>query len=461
MSDIQAQAANLISDLETYTVKDGLKIEERFFYVPLDHSKPEGSTIRIFARRSVPKDKAAKPKDEEKLPYVVYLQGGPGFEVGLRGNSGFAAELYKKGYQVLWLDQRGTGLSTPLSPETLPENVKTDEEIAAYLRHFRADSIVKDCEFIRKILLGDRTESADQKWTIIGQSFGGFCSLTYLSFYPEGLKEVFLTGGLAPLGNGPDPVYEALAPRVIKRNQIYYEKYPADVKRVRFIMGHLASHTVKTPNGGHLTPRRFQQLGLEFGMQGGIDSVHQLVLRSSNDLELFKKISYKTLQSIEQAQSLDGNALYAILHEAIYCQGQASNWSALRVTQRYSQFSWEAVQSLEDTEPVYFTGEMIFPHMFDDYANLRPWKGAAEILAKDASWGPLYDLDVLAKNEVKVSAVTYFNDIYVDFNLAQDTATKVGNVEQYITNQLVHDGIRQDAVDVIKRLLSISKREID
>ena len=76
------------------------------------------------------------------------------------------------------------------------------------------------------------------------------------------------------------------------------------------------------------------------------------------------------------------------------------------------------------TVPVYFTGEMvsqvvrlpllespdvylkIFPDMFDDYANLRPWKGAAEILAKDTSWPPIYDLEQLAKNEVKVSAVT-------------------------------------------------------
>ena len=45
--------------------------------------------------------------------------------------------------------------------------------------------------------------------------------------------------------------------------------------------------------------------------------------------------------------------------------------------------------------------------MFDDYPNLRPWKGAAEILAKDDSWGTLYDLEQLSKNKVKVSAVTY------------------------------------------------------
>lgn len=43
----------------------------------------------------------------------------------------------------------------------------------------------------------------------MGQSFGGFCAITYLSFHPEGLKEVFMTGGLAPLISYPDPVYEA------------------------------------------------------------------------------------------------------------------------------------------------------------------------------------------------------------------------------------------------------------
>lgn len=44
----------------------------------------------------------------------------------------------------------------------------------------------------------------------MGQSFGGFCAISYLSFHSEGLKEVFLTGGLAPLVNDPDTVYEAL-----------------------------------------------------------------------------------------------------------------------------------------------------------------------------------------------------------------------------------------------------------
>jgi len=116
--------------------------------------------------------------------------------------------------------------------------------------------------------------------------------------------------------------------------------------------------------------------------------------------------------------------------------------------------------------------------MFGDYAQLRPWKGAADILAKDETWDLLYDLEQLSRNEVKVSAVTwvwiifkalfgnltlcrYFNDMYVDFGYAQETASKIKNTEQYITNQLVHDGLREDSSDVMKKLFKISKREFD
>jgi hypothetical protein len=140
----------------------------------------------------------------------------------------------------------------------------------------------------------------------------------------------------------------------------------------------------------------------------------------------------------------------------------------------------------------------IFPDMFDDYVNLRPLKGVAEILAQDDSWNTLYDTEKLAKNEVKVTAATQvsflvnigpFTDLehvqvlrrhvsmplysrrtrandlhsgrYVDFGLAQDTASKIKNTEQYITNQLFHNAIRYEANDVMKHLFAISRREYD
>jgi hypothetical protein len=73
---------------------------------------------------------------------------------------------------------------------------------------------VRDCEMIRKFLLGHRE---DKRWSLLGQSFGGFCCITYLSFAyvarnssngsPESLREVYITGGLAPMLSQPDEVY--------------------------------------------------------------------------------------------------------------------------------------------------------------------------------------------------------------------------------------------------------------
>ncbi|KAJ6499243.1 alpha/beta-hydrolase [Mycena sanguinolenta] len=448
-------------NLESYVNKDGIKVIERFFNLPLDYANPTGEKIRVFARHLIPKNKAKTEEEEAKLPYLLYLQGGPGFEVDLQGSTGFSGEIHEQGYQTLWLDPRGTGLSTHISPESLPARLKTDQDKADYLKHFRADSIVKDCEEIRKALIGDKPNPEDRKWTLLGQSFGGFCIITYLSFFPSGLKEVFIAGGLAPFQHPPDHIYAALVPVLRKRNEIYYKKYPQDIKRIRDIVAYLEANEVTLPNGGRLSVSRWLELGIYFGFHGGIDRIHQIVFRLTNDLELFERPTYKTLQIIESNYSFDGNPIYAILHEPLYCQGIAPKWSAARVLRQHSQFSWAHVKSLTDSEPVYFAGEMVFPDAFDDYVNLRPLKGAAEILANDSSWGPLYDIEQLRKNEVKVTAATYVNDMYVEFGLAQETASIISNTEQYITNQLNHDGIRTDAKDVMKRLFQLSKREYD
>jgi hypothetical protein len=77
---------------------------------------------------------------------------------------------------------------------------------------------VRDCEAIRAALLAHRE---DKRWSLLGQSFGGFCSITYLSFAyapllavikssPTSLREVYITGGLAPMINCPDEVYMRL-----------------------------------------------------------------------------------------------------------------------------------------------------------------------------------------------------------------------------------------------------------
>lgn len=61
----------------------------------------------------------------------------------------------------------------------------------------RADSIVRDAELIRRAVVPPGSPSAG-RWSLLGQSFGGFCCATYLSLAPEGLVEVLMTGGIPP-----------------------------------------------------------------------------------------------------------------------------------------------------------------------------------------------------------------------------------------------------------------------
>lgn len=390
---------------------------------------------------------------------MLYLQGGPGFECDLEGSLHISSVIHEHGYQTLWLDPRGTGLSTPFSAELVEG--QSDAEIFNYLKHFRADNIVRDCEAIREILIGKKVDPEARKWTILGQSFGGFCALTYLSFFEQGLKEVFLTAGLTPFVDAPDTVFDCLMKKVIERNKLYYEKYPKDVYRVRQILKHLDDNHVRLPNGGLLSPERWLQLGIDFGMHGGIDRVHQLVLRAANDLELFNKLSYRLLHKIETKQECDSNPFYAILHEVIYCQGKAANWACSRILNDYPDFMWGHMKHEPDQTPIYFTGEMVFPEMLDEFQNLKSLKNVANMIAAYDEWPPLYDLEQLALNRVKITSATYFDDMYVDFQRAQETAARIGNLEQYISNQHLHSAIRKDPATILTVLFKISRREKD
>ena len=73
------------------------------------------------------------------------------------------------------------------------------------------------------------------------QSYGGFCALTYLSFAPQGLKQVLISGGIPPTGNGcmADSVYRAGLEQVVIQNEKYYKRYPQDVESVQEVVKYL------------------------------------------------------------------------------------------------------------------------------------------------------------------------------------------------------------------------------
>jgi pimeloyl-ACP methyl ester carboxylesterase len=129
---------------------------------------------------------------------------------------------------------------------------------------------VRDAEVIRRELGVDR-------WSVLGQSFGGFTSMTYLSIAPEGLREAFLTGGLSPIGRPVDDIYGATYRRLLDRNRRYFERYPDDGARVREILRRLDDEHVLLPSGERLTARRFRQLGLWLGDSAGFELLHHVI----------------------------------------------------------------------------------------------------------------------------------------------------------------------------------------
>ena len=80
--------------------------------------------------------------------------------------------------------------------------------------------------------------------------------------------------------------------------------------------------------------------------------------------------------------------------------------------------------------------------MFEEIAELRPFRAATEALHARTSWPELYDHERLAANEVPVVAAVYHDDMFVPADLSLQTAAEVGNVRTWITNEHEHDGLR-------------------
>jgi pimeloyl-ACP methyl ester carboxylesterase len=401
----------------TYRVP-GATLTEREHVVPLDHAAPDGPTITVFTRE------VAAVGGEDR-PYLLFLQGGPGFEAARpeAPPSGWQKRALKH-HRLLLLDQRGTGRSTPI--DDIPG--ATPEAQAAYMTHFRADSIVRDAERIRQELRVDR-------WAVLGQSFGGFCVMTYLSFAPEGLSEAYITGGVSPIGRPVDDVYATTYARMVERNRAYFERYPDDRGRVRDIVAALESEEVRLPNGDRLTARRFLQLGSSLGMSDGPEKVHHV-------LELpFRSRAF--LHDIAPGLGFARNPIYATIHEACYADGGATRWSGDRLFPE--QFR----------EELLFTGEHIFRWMWEDYGQLRSHAAAADILAAH-EWPRLYDPEQLARNEVPTAATIYYDDPYVVRELAEESVGRIRGLRPWITNEYLHNGLRAGGEHLLGRLFDMA-----
>jgi pimeloyl-ACP methyl ester carboxylesterase len=400
----------------------GLVTVEHEFAVPLDHGDPDGERITVFARE------VADPDGRDR-PFLVFFEGGPGFEAPrptrVPPSPGWLDRALRE-FRVLLLDGRGTGRSSPVG--ALPGLSAQGQ--ADRLAHHRADAIVRDAEWIRR-------ELGVERWSVLGQSFGGLCVVAYLSLAPEGLREALVTGGLPPLGPRIDDVYRATYARAAERSRGFYERYPEDRERVREVVARLAEEDVRLPSGDRLTSRRFRQLGALLGMSDGAEQLHHVV-------ELpFGSPAF--LHDVEAAMPFARNPLYAVLHEACWADGGATRWAAQRL-----------LPPGHDEEPELLTGEHVFPWMFEEIGALTGLRDAAHLLA-EREWPRLYDPERLAANEVPAAALIYADDLYVERRLSEETAAHVRGLRPWLTNELEHDGLRADGERVLGRLLDLAR----
>ncbi|MFD9075649.1 alpha/beta fold hydrolase [Streptomyces lasiicapitis] len=418
---------------------------DHVFTVPLDHARPDGPTIEVFAREVAARSRAGERAGEgagEKLPWLLYLQGGPGGKSPRpsHGSPGWLDRALKT-HRVLLLDQRGTGRSTPVTARAAAR-IADPKRLAAHLTHFRADAIVDDAELIRRRLCGD------EPWETLGQSYGGFVTLTYLSRAPHALKAAYVTGGLPGLDATADDVYARTYPRVRDRVRQFYDRYPDDADRLRRIADLLATTDVRLPDGDRLTVRRLRALGLAFGMGDGFERVHWLL---DEALDAHGELSDTFLHQVMNVTGFHDNPLFAVLQETIYGQGSfATRWAADRALPGLPEFA-------DDADPLLLTGEMIYPWMFREIRALRPFADAADILADKTDWSPLYDRAALAANKVPLAAAVYYDDMYVDAGLSLATARAVGSTRVWVTNEWEHDGITASGGRVLSRLMELAR----
>ncbi|PCJ62018.1 MAG: hypothetical protein COA79_04855 [Planctomycetota bacterium] len=414
-------------------MSDEIIIKEYLKKVPLNHLSNSSPKIELFCREIY-------LKKNKKADIFVFLQGGPGFPSprDISNSSSFKAIL--KQFRIVLLDQRGTGKSQKIGPELCGQ--MNQKEAVDFFIHHRADQIVYDLEYLRDNVFKVK------KWFLLAQSYGGFITFTYLSFFPEAIKGAILCGGLPPLfQTSVKDIYGQLTSFIAKRNLEFFQAHPKDKLQVKKILILLKEDNYKLPDGGILSPERFLDIGSILGSTNGINQLHYFLddpfLNSKED-----KLSFAFVKTVIDRTSFETNPIYAVLHESIYCDGNkmVSQWAADQWLKKKSIFNPQKM-------PVSFYGETIRKNMFSEYRMLKPFKNIAETIAQKSDWNNLYDLNKINNNTVPIEAMVYKTDYYVNYEFSLETLKNTGNAKSWIHDTWQHDSLRTQGGNIIPKLL--------
>lgn len=439
--------------MEKYQVNDCTYTDYRL-PVPVDWTGQIPGNITLFARE-------VSKRGNENAPRLVFFQGGPGSPSPRPATPpAWVAEALKN-FRVVLFDQRGTGASSPLDAEVLA-SYGSPEQQADVLACMRADSIVRDAEALRQELQGD------QPWHVLGQSFGGFIITHYLSSNPDGLASAMVTAGLPSVTDHVDDTYRLTWASTEKRNREMFSMFEGLEDTVWDVATHLDNHDEILPSGERLTPRRLRTLGLMLGYSYGPHHIANLFEDPFVTINGTKKLNSRFLHQVGPQVSFATNPLYALVHEAIYAGTQpgATAWSAHRMRDEFENMQVPGLSGSFGSEaeargqiPFRFSGEHIFPWLFDEDPALVPVAQAADLLARRDDLPALYDLDALASHEVPTAAWIYYDDMFVPASMSIATAERI-NATYFLTNDYHHDGLRANGPALLDRMVTANKNKL-
>ena len=277
-----------------------------------------------------------------------------------------------------------------------------------------------------------------ERWSVLGQSFGGFCTLHYLTAFPGSVREAFFTGGLPPVGRPVDEVYATTFGIVRRLNAEHHRRFPDDQGRLERAMAMCDDGLVHLPGGAPVSSRLLRSIGGRLGADGGSEEIHYLLERDPR--------SPAFGHDLAGLLPFTGRApLYAVLHESSYADGGVTGWSAARVAP--DDFVGDSTL---------LTAEHLFPWHFEDHPELVPYAEVAGLLAEH-EWPRLYDASVLASVDVPCAAAIYVNDAFVDRAFSEVTADLLPGMRRWVTDEYHHNGLRTDGGRILDRLIGLAR----
>lgn len=203
-------------------------IQDKYTYgwieAPLNYSLQNSEKIKVFYYY--------KKTEKLKNP-ILFFNGGPGFSShsSVSQIESSIAKLEVKGQlDFIYIDQRGTGCSSPSFP------IGASTEIFENLKWSASLGIVNDSEILREQLLGPGS-----KWKIFGQSYGAYIVYRYIEKYPASISKAYAHGNAIGMTDYDGSYFRILSQHTVTEK--YLKLFTDDRKRLQALNQYFSDPT--------------------------------------------------------------------------------------------------------------------------------------------------------------------------------------------------------------------------